>query len=518
MRLLPISCLALVVGCGGSSSDVSTPEDTGTDTAETATEVGADADTGAPDTAVTDADAGPCDDTKAPKDAPCVLRDDLGVFVSSSLGDDANDGAKTRPLKTLAKALSTAKDKKKRVYACAEDFAEAVVAVDGVAAFGGVDCKGGWVGVSGQTTVKAPTSPAFTAKGLTVGAQFTSFSFVAPDATSAGGSSIGGFAANSKLRFDLCAFTAGTAANGANGDLGATGTNGNPGNFGEDARTLAACPDRPLGGTGGVAYSAGGDGGKTCDAAGGSGKGKNAAVNTAGTCGLGTEFDGGSGVCGTLVTGKGFLAGLDKGCPATDGGNGAAGKSLGAVTADGLGAAAAGGDGTAGTAGGGGGGGGSGLSGGSSGGGGGGAGGGGKGGGPGRGGTSGGSSIAFVSFNSDVVLDKTDLKAADGGKAGSGGSGAEGGLGGKGAEGGRPKTSPNERGCAGGDGAKGGHGGGGAGGGGGSSIGLLYVGTKPTRTAGAVTLGTASKGGAGGVGVTAAPAGEDGVAVAEKGI
>ena len=39
------------------------------------------------------------------------LLDECGVFASDSLGDDANDGTKNKPFKTLAKAIAQANGK-----------------------------------------------------------------------------------------------------------------------------------------------------------------------------------------------------------------------------------------------------------------------------------------------------------------------------------------------------------------------------------------------------------------------
>ncbi|MCC6554913.1 MAG: hypothetical protein IT372_18220, partial [Polyangiaceae bacterium] len=63
---------------------------------------------------------------------------DCGVFVSSSLGDDENDGSKTTPVRTLGKALTLAGFGDRRVYACAEQFDEAIQVLPGIAIYGGL--------------------------------------------------------------------------------------------------------------------------------------------------------------------------------------------------------------------------------------------------------------------------------------------------------------------------------------------------------------------------------------------
>src|SRR5689334_4542816 len=62
--------------------------------------------------------------------------DECGVFVSSSLGMDANGGSKAAPVQTLAHALEVAAGKP--IYACAEDFAGSVTLSAGVAIYGGL--------------------------------------------------------------------------------------------------------------------------------------------------------------------------------------------------------------------------------------------------------------------------------------------------------------------------------------------------------------------------------------------
>lgn len=71
--------------------------------------------------------APPCDVTKTPAEASCVLRDDLGIFVSTDLGNDGNPDAR-RAGQDAGQGARPAKDAKKRVYACAEQFNEAVTA------------------------------------------------------------------------------------------------------------------------------------------------------------------------------------------------------------------------------------------------------------------------------------------------------------------------------------------------------------------------------------------------------
>lgn len=73
--------------------------------------------------------------------APGVGQALVGIFVSSSKGNDEGTGSMERPLKTLAKALALGKATATRVLACGEDYPESLTLVDGVSAFGNFDCK-----------------------------------------------------------------------------------------------------------------------------------------------------------------------------------------------------------------------------------------------------------------------------------------------------------------------------------------------------------------------------------------
>jgi len=86
------------------------------------------------------------------------VADSCGVFVSSSLGDDAAPGTKERPLRTVTAAiLAAAEQGTPRVYACAEDFKEQAVIPGGITLFGGLDCERdwAWIGETRRTTLRA---------------------------------------------------------------------------------------------------------------------------------------------------------------------------------------------------------------------------------------------------------------------------------------------------------------------------------------------------------------------------
>ncbi len=177
-------------------------------------------DTGTPDTAK------PCDNSKSPLEDVCVVRNDLGVFVSPT-GSDGSAGTKEAPMKTFASAMIVAKSAGKRIYACASTFTEAVTLVDGVDVFGGIDCAGKTWTVKGQTVLQPTTSPVITVKGATVGMRVENVDALAPNATVPGGSSIAALVVNSKIvNFRNCALRAGNGAKGADGVSGVDGAQG----------------------------------------------------------------------------------------------------------------------------------------------------------------------------------------------------------------------------------------------------------------------------------------------------
>ncbi len=455
----------------------------------------------------------PCDATKAPGDDPCVLKDDLGVFVSSKSGNDEFPGTKVKPLKTITKALAAAKARGLRVYACAEEFAESVALVDGVDLFGGVDCVGGAVGVAGQTTLKPATGPALLVEGTTKGVRVESVLAQAPNGSASDVNSIAMVARNAKgVVLRNVSLVGGDAAKGADGSYGTIGTKGAAGTDG--GKSIPCLPHPVAGKGGGTSPNLGGDGGDAgCGPFKGGDRepsgGKNAA-NTTGSFGIG-----GTPALSSLVSCKEGLSGK----PGTDGGAGAGGAEIGTFTtiyvpSDGKN----GSNGTDGTAGGGGGAGyystlvvadpGSIYSGGAGGGGGS----GGGGGGGSVGGKGGGGSFALLSIDSDITLDKCSLTSGRGGKGGAGFNQTAGGLSGKsgggGVSSGRSSEGINDQpGCAGGTGGTGGNGGASGGGGGGPSVPIVFKGTAPKRTAGDTKVGSGGEAGGSGLGAPAAKPG-----------
>lgn len=148
-----------------------------------------------------------------------------GVFVSSSQGADTNDGGgDDRPVKSLAMAMKLAQARQVRVLACAEEYQEALVVVDGVSVYGNVDCKGSpWVQKDGaHATVRAPSTPGLVANGITKPTRIEAVDVLAADATkgaTSAGTSYGALVKDS-TNLTLAKATI-TAGNGSDGDDGA---------------------------------------------------------------------------------------------------------------------------------------------------------------------------------------------------------------------------------------------------------------------------------------------------------
>jgi hypothetical protein len=171
-------------------------------------------------------DAGPqvtpdgCPVAVSPKTNPCVLRNELGVFASSSKGSDTTgDGTMGAPFATAAHAIAFAQAHQKRVFLCAETYAEQVTFVDGVSVYGGLDCSAAqWKVVDTRAHFDAPASPAAKADNVQNTTIIEAMEIVAPDATTPSGSSIGMIATISPaLSLVNVLVKAGNAANGADG-------------------------------------------------------------------------------------------------------------------------------------------------------------------------------------------------------------------------------------------------------------------------------------------------------------
>lgn len=116
----------------------------------------------------------------------------VGVYVSSSQGQDDGSGSSVRPLKTLASAFAKAKEQGLRVIACAEEYTENVTLLDGVSAYGYYDCKKTpWERGAPRAVIRAAASPAVFAKGITQPTRLEGFEVRSPDGVSAPGAPAG---------------------------------------------------------------------------------------------------------------------------------------------------------------------------------------------------------------------------------------------------------------------------------------------------------------------------------------
>ncbi|AUX24971.1 hypothetical protein SOCEGT47_055120 [Sorangium cellulosum] len=462
------------------------------------------------------------------------VSDACGVFVAAS-GDDRRIGTKAEPVKTLSKAIARAAEKGTAVYACAEEFAEAIEVPAGVTLFGGLDCANGWrwIGEEKKTTV-APGADAIPLKLMRgEGAvRIEDVSARAADAQAAGGSSIAVLVDGATAELARCELVAGNGADGPDGEdapseaaiQGPRGVDG--ANACSDLDTSGA-PDETLPGGAQVENACEGDtlsiGGE-----GGDGKVSNGGGGDAGQIGI--EGQGGAGEpasttsmwnCGAIPNDPN-KGGGSAGSNGTAGEPGVGASGIGTLSASGY-AGVSGGAGSAGKPGQGGGGGGGakgglvcagGMAGAGASGGSGGA--GGCGGLPGQGGGAGGASIALVSVEGQVTLTDCSLKAGSGGKGGAGGDLQPGGAGGVGGLGGMG-VGGSRNACDGGRGGQGGNGGPGGGGLGGPSLAIAFRG-ELVKQEGKTTLtpGAPGAGGLGGSNNVASNAGADGVTAAEQ--
>ncbi len=469
-------------------------------------------------------DGGTCDASGTPKDNPCAIDNQYGVFIDATGGsDDTGDGTEQHPYQTFKKGIEQATAAGKRLFACAGTYAESVkltAANNGIEMYGGFACDS-WAYTGDKTEVKDATHGPALGIDAVDGAHVEDIAFTSSDAVTPGDSSVAA-SVNTSTKIELVrvVLTAGKGAAGLDAAAfttsATTGTDGNPGsdachanpNPGGPAASTTCGADTSIGGKGGLggvgtSTAGNGDSGQPDLGKGRFGSGQG---DSNWDCSVGKTIDNGGGHLGAdgangtprpSATGLGTLT--ESGVTGVSGKSGTDGKP-GQGGGGGGGAQAPGGTAslvcsklTANV----------GASGGSGGG-------GGCGGTGGPGGGAGGSSIALVSIGSDVVLTDCQLVAAEGGAGGKGALGQIGGNGGSGAAGGNGGLANN--GCRGGDGGKGGHGGPGGGGVGGHSIAIAYTGTVPLVGATTTTTeaSTAAKGGLGG-GASIANKGDDGV-------
>ncbi len=169
------------------------------------------------------------------------VRADCGVFVSSSMGSDGNDGSMAKPYATVGKAIAAAQGEP--IYLCAETFAEAVHLTSGLKMFGGMDCANGWKHVG--DTAKSEIAPAAGEVPLvlatSVKATLVDVALHAKNAVEMGTSSVAVIASNeAELSLAYSDVAAGNGTDGATGQSFGTGASaGATGNPGQDACSAA---------------------------------------------------------------------------------------------------------------------------------------------------------------------------------------------------------------------------------------------------------------------------------------
>jgi hypothetical protein len=457
-----------------------------------------------------------CNMTPLDMDAGALM-DGCGVFVASGVAP-GGDGSMEKPYATLGDAaLNT---KVKVIYVCAGTYTETkpVVFNGGVSIFAGFsNCTGKWDGAITTASVTGPAdTPAITLNGGSN--HIENLDVTAPDATVAGGSSIGVLVNGGSLNMLNGKVTAGAGKAGDPGvhpadDAMLDGENGDPGkaicvsgasNKGAVGKTkTCSTGGNSAGGSGGDGGLLSGTGMMLLTAGSGTDgtvadptqmtKGKGGAGEIPGSpnstpCVDGTKgADGGAGSSGVGGTGIGMLAATGyTGATGADGGNGKPGQAggggggaLGGFGIDCSGTmndrvgASGGAGGTAGC-----------------------------GGNPGTGGKAGGSSIALISVSATVSLTNVSLFTGQAGAGGKGGDGQNGGAASSGGALGAGKGSAKAS-CPGGGGGQGGSGGPGGGGQGGHSLGIAATGKLPKGATFNVLQIGAGKGGLGGANSTA---------------
>ncbi len=359
-----------------------------------------------------------------------AVSNECGVFVSSSQGEDGNDGTQEKPFATIAAALQNAPGK--RIYLCSETFAGEVGVTGEVTIYGGLNCMAEWAygGDTARSTITADTD--LIPVRLRNGGTLTAFNIkaLAEKATKRGGSSIAILAeAGTKLDLTRSDAEAGDGAAGEDpagfAEAAASGEKGPDGLTAcsaaqvitPEAPTNRCGPEDSSGGLGGIGQTMqGGPGGPgaplTIDNSGGGAVGNNPCGHgkDANPAANGAPGPGAKGSLGALNAELGFVgpAGGD-GAPGKVGqGGGGGGGAKGGTLADQCTAPNTGGA--------------SGGAGGS----------GGCGGLGGKGGGGGGSSIAIVSLGATLLFTDVTLKANSAGRGGDGGGGQDGGQGGLG--------------------------------------------------------------------------------------
>lgn len=209
-----------------------------------------------------------CAASLLPTDDACAIDEAFAVFVSASHGAPSGNGTRATPFASVQSAINAAKTANKRVYACAEPYAETLTFANGVSIFGYFDCTGGtWTTSAGRARINAPTSPAARATSIVTATRIEGLEIVAPDAAAISGSSIALIATGSPgLSFFHSRLHAGAGKDGIGGTesvrLLQTGTLNGAANtsVSECGGSLFACDVAHLGASGGTSICTGAPG------------------------------------------------------------------------------------------------------------------------------------------------------------------------------------------------------------------------------------------------------------------
>ena len=149
------------------------------------------------------------------------VTEQFGIFVAAN-GAPGAAGTRAAPVSTISEGITMAKAAKKRVYVCAGTYTEALELLPGVSIVGNMDCAtdpAKWTISEANTIVASPTSPAITARNITVPTRIDGLDVIAPAGTDAEPSSIGLLAVDSTgLTFVGGKIEAQRGANGKNGE------------------------------------------------------------------------------------------------------------------------------------------------------------------------------------------------------------------------------------------------------------------------------------------------------------
>lgn len=127
------------------------------------------------------------------------VTEQFGIFVAAN-GAPGAAGTRAAPVSTISEGITMAKAAKKRVYVCAGTYTEALELLPGVSIVGNMDCAtdpAKWTISQANALVASPTSPAITARNITVPTRIDGLDVIAPAGTDAEPSSIGLLAVDS---------------------------------------------------------------------------------------------------------------------------------------------------------------------------------------------------------------------------------------------------------------------------------------------------------------------------------